>query len=101
MKEDGLFGGEWTPVAKGSGSYIRIQTFQHVGRGQGDYDACLRRKSWGGFFFLKSNMALETVGLVQMSFRGPASWQAAMLISGRITTDAHTPPSHGEIAPLR
>lgn len=38
VKEDGLFGGEWTPVAKGSGSYIRIQTFQHVGRGQGDYD---------------------------------------------------------------
>ena len=47
MKEDGLFGGEWTPVAKGSGSYIRIQTFQHVGRGQGDYEALLRKKIGG------------------------------------------------------
>jgi hypothetical protein len=38
VKEDSTFSGEWLPVGKGSGSYIRVQTFQHVGQGQGDYE---------------------------------------------------------------
>ena len=44
VKEDSTFGvtfsgeKEWLPVGKGSGSYIRVQTFQHVGQGQGDYE---------------------------------------------------------------
>ena len=38
MKEDSIFGGGWVPVGRGSGSYIRVQTYQHVGAGFGDYD---------------------------------------------------------------
>ena len=38
VKEDSMFGGGWVPVGRGSGSYIRVQTYQHVGTGYGDYD---------------------------------------------------------------